>query len=75
MLMFIGALSGAKGEIMDGWIQLSDRQSGKSIIVNMAQVEMITAEPDTTLWFEDSATFAVRESMAQIALLLRAAGS
>ena len=59
---------------MDGWIQLSDGQSGKAIIVNMAQVQMITADPDTTLWFEDSATFAVRESMAQIALLLRAAG-
>ena len=54
--------------------QLSDGQPGKCVIVNMAQVQMITANPDTTLWFEDSATFAVRESMAEIALLLRGAG-
>jgi uncharacterized protein YlzI (FlbEa/FlbD family) len=59
---------------MDGWIKLSDGQSGKSVIVNMAQVQMITADPNTTLWFEDSATFAVRESLEQIGLLLRAAG-
>ena len=59
---------------MDGWIQLSEGHSGKAIIVNMGLVQMITADPDTTLWFEDSATFAVRESMAQIAVLLRAAG-
>jgi uncharacterized protein YlzI (FlbEa/FlbD family) len=59
---------------MDGWIQLSDGHSGKSIIVNMAQVQMITADPDTTLWFEDSATLAVRESLAQIGVLLRVAG-
>ena len=59
---------------MDGWIKLSDGQSGKSVMVNMAQVQMITADPDTTLWFEDSATYAVRESLDQIGLLLRAAG-
>jgi uncharacterized protein YlzI (FlbEa/FlbD family) len=59
---------------MDGWIQLSDGQSGKSVIVNMAQAQMITANPETTLWFRDSATFAVRESLAQIGLLLRASG-
>jgi len=59
---------------MDGWIKLSDGQSGESVIVNMARVQMITAEPDTTLWFEDSATFTVRESLAQIGLLLQAPG-
>ena len=60
---------------MDGWIKLSDGRSGRSVIVNMAQVQMITADPDTTLWFEDSATYAVRESLAQIGLLLQAAGT
>jgi uncharacterized protein YlzI (FlbEa/FlbD family) len=60
---------------MNGWIKLSDGQSGRSVIVNMAQVQMITADPDTTLWFEDSATYAVRESLAQIGLLLQAAGT
>lgn len=59
---------------MDGWIKLSDGHSGKSVMVNMAQVQMITSDPDTTLWFEDSATYAVRESLDQIGLLLRAAG-
>jgi hypothetical protein len=62
------------GSIIDGWIKLYDGQTGKRIIMNMAQVQMITAEPHTTLWFEDSATFALRESLDQIALLLRAAG-
>jgi hypothetical protein len=57
-----------------GWIQLSDGQSGKRVMVNMALVQMITADPNNTLWFEDSATYAVRESLAQIGLLLRAAG-
>ena len=57
---------------MDGWIKLSDGQSGRSVMVNMAQVQMITADPDTTLWFEDSATYAVRESIDQIGLLLGA---
>jgi uncharacterized protein YlzI (FlbEa/FlbD family) len=59
---------------MNGRLQFSEGQSGKSVMVNMALVQMITADPDTTLWFEDSATFAVRESLAQIGLLLRAAG-
>jgi uncharacterized protein YlzI (FlbEa/FlbD family) len=59
---------------MNGWIQVSDGHSGKSLIVNMAQVQMITAEPDTVLWFRDSATFVVRESLAEIEQLLRAAG-
>ena len=59
---------------MDRWIKLSDGQSGQRVIVNMAQVQMITADPDTTLWFEDSASFAVHESVDQIALLLQAAG-
>jgi uncharacterized protein YlzI (FlbEa/FlbD family) len=59
---------------MNGWIQLSEGQSGRSVMVNMALVQMTTADPDTTLWFEDSATFAVRESLAQIGLLLQAGG-
>ena len=66
---------GAKRDIMDGWIKLSDGQSGRSVMVNMAQVQMITADPDTTLWFEDSATCAVRESLDQIGLLLGAVDS
>jgi uncharacterized protein YlzI (FlbEa/FlbD family) len=49
---------------MNGRLQFSEGQSGKSVMVNMALVQMITADPDTTLWFEDSATFAVRESLA-----------
>ncbi len=60
---------------MAGWLQLSENRSGKSIIVNMAQVQMITADSETTLWFEDSATFAVRESLAQIELLLHTNGA
>ncbi len=34
---------------MDRWIKLSDGQSGQRVIVNIAQVQMITADPDTTL--------------------------
>ncbi len=59
---------------MAGWLQLSDGQSGKRVIINMALVQMITGEPDTTLWFEDSATYAVRESLGEIELLLQTAG-
>ncbi len=58
---------------MDGWIKLSDSQSCKSVIANMAQIQMITADPDATLWFEDSATVSARESLAQIGLFPRAA--
>jgi hypothetical protein len=43
-------------------------------MVNMTLVQKITADPDTKLWFEDSATFAIRESLAQIGLLLQAGG-
>jgi hypothetical protein len=34
------------------WLQFTDRSSGKPIIVNMARVQTITADPETTLWFD-----------------------
>ncbi len=56
---------------MRRWLQLSERSSSKPIIVNMGRVQTITADPETTLWFDDSSTLTVRESLAELRLLLQ----
>jgi hypothetical protein len=56
---------------MRRWLQLSENSSGNPVIVNMSRVQTITADPETALWFDDSSTLTVRESLAELRHLLQ----
>ena len=56
---------------MRRWLQLSDHASGKPVIVNVGRVQTITADPETALWFDDSSTLTVRESLDELRQLLQ----
>ena len=56
---------------MRHWLRLSEHLSGNPVIVNMGRVQMITADPETALWFDDSSILAVRESLDELRQLLQ----
>lgn len=59
------------GIIVRRWLQLSEHSSGNPVIVNMGRVQTITADPETALWFDDSSTLTVRESLEELRQLLQ----
>jgi hypothetical protein len=67
-------LKRVKRDVMNRWLVLTECSSGRDVIINMSMVQMVTQDPETTLWFHDSGTVSVRESLGQLELLLDATG-